>query len=379
MNSNTLVKKILILTANPKDTSRRRLDQEVRDIEFGLQRAKNRDQFVLESKFAVQPRDIQRAMLDINPSIVHFSGHGTGDEGLVFEDETGSTKLVDGEALAGLFALFAEQVECVVLNACYSEVQALAIAQHINYVIGMKKAIADKAAIEFAVGFYDALGAGRDVEFAHKLGCAAIRLQGIPENLTPKLLTKTLRIEHPDPTVKTETSTDDLSSDRGIDYTRLRDLLGDGKWKEADRETEMLILEAAARKGNLLNVESIQRLPARDLRTINQLWVKSSQGHFGFSVQKQIWEHFRKKTDNEYELYCSFGNSVGWRKHGSWLWYKDMTFDICAPKGHLPQWGLEAVLLGKMGHWKLNELLMSQGLGEPVFSKFFERVQTCNL
>ncbi len=181
---------ILILTANPKDTSRLRLDQEVRDIEEGLQRAKNREQFVVESKFAVRPRDIQRAMLNINPSIVHFSGHGTGDEGLVFEDETGSTKLVDGEALAGLFELFAETVKCVVLNGCYSEVQALAIAQHINYVIGMKQAIGDKAAIEFAVGFYDALGAGRDVEFAHKLGCAAIRLAGVPEQLTPILKKK---------------------------------------------------------------------------------------------------------------------------------------------------------------------------------------------
>ncbi|GAX42875.1 hypothetical protein NIES4075_38800 [Tolypothrix sp. NIES-4075] len=186
---------ILILTANPKDTSRLRLDQEVRDIKEGLQRAKNRDQFVVESNFAVRPRDIQRTMLEINPSIVHFSGHGTQDEGLVFEDETGSTKLVDGEALAGLFALFAEQLECVVLNGCYSEVQALAIAQHINYVIGMKKAIADKAAIEFAVGFYDALGAGRTVEFAHKLGCAAIRLAGVPEQLTPILLNNKRNID----------------------------------------------------------------------------------------------------------------------------------------------------------------------------------------
>jgi len=159
----------------------------VRDIGEGLQRAKHRDEFILEQKWAVRPRDIQRAMLDINPSIVHFSGHGTGDEGLVFEDEKGSTKLVDGEALAGLFELFAEQVECVVMNGCYSEVQAEAIAQHVNYVIGMKKAIGDKAAIEFAVGFYDALGAGKSVEFAHKFGCAAIRLAGIPEQVTPVL------------------------------------------------------------------------------------------------------------------------------------------------------------------------------------------------
>ncbi|WP_375515332.1 CHAT domain-containing protein [uncultured Nostoc sp.] len=181
---------ILILAANPKGTTPLRLDEEVREIDAGLERAKHRSEFVLEQKWAVRPRDIQRAMLDINPSIVHFSGHGTGEEGLVFEDETGSAKLVDGEALAELFKLFVPQVECVVLNGCYSEVQASAISQHVNYVIGMKKAIPDRAAIEFAVGFYDALGSGRPVEFAYKFGCTAIRLAGIPEQLTPILKKK---------------------------------------------------------------------------------------------------------------------------------------------------------------------------------------------
>ena len=189
MSSNTS-KTILLLSANPKGTTQLRLDQEVREIDAGLQRARNRDQFVLEQKWAVRPRDIQRAMLDSKPSIVHFSEHGTGNEGLVFEDEIGGTKLVDGEALAGLFKLFANDVECVVLNGCYSEVQATAIARHVNYVIGMSKQIGDQAAIEFAVGFYDALGAGRPVEFAHKFGCAAIRLAGIPEDLTPVLKKK---------------------------------------------------------------------------------------------------------------------------------------------------------------------------------------------
>ncbi|MDR9900245.1 CHAT domain-containing protein [Aetokthonos hydrillicola Thurmond2011] len=178
---------ILILAANPKDTKRLRLDEEVREIDAGLRRAKQRDQFILEQKWAVQPRDIYQAMLDTNPSIIHFSGHGMGDEGLVFEDETGSANLVHSEALAELFSLFADRLECIVLNGCYSEVQANAIAQHINYVIGMSKAIGDRAAIKFAVGFYDALGAGKRVEFAYKLGCAAIRLAGIPEQLTPIL------------------------------------------------------------------------------------------------------------------------------------------------------------------------------------------------
>ena len=189
MNSvNTHPQTILFLAANPKDTGRLRLDQELRDIGVGLQRAQKREQFNLEQRLAVRPRDIQRAMLDVGPQIIHFSGHGAGEEGLVFEDEIGKAKLVDGGALADLFELFADQINCVVLNGCYSEVQAKAIAQHIPYVIGMNKAIGDKAAITFAVGFYDALGAGRDVEFAYKLGRAAIRLEGIAEHLTPVLL-----------------------------------------------------------------------------------------------------------------------------------------------------------------------------------------------
>ncbi|NJM71321.1 MAG: TIR domain-containing protein [Scytonema sp. RU_4_4] len=185
------MKKVLILAANPKGTSPLRLDEELRDIAEGLRRAQKRDEFSLEQKLAVRPRDIQRALLDYNPNIIHFSGHGSGEEGLVFEDESGQSKLVSGAALAGLFELFAEQIECVLLNSCYSEVQAKAIAQHINYVVGMSRAIGDKAAIEFAVGFYDALGAGRPIDFAYKLGCGAIRMAGIEEHLTPVLLKKT--------------------------------------------------------------------------------------------------------------------------------------------------------------------------------------------
>ncbi|MDJ0679562.1 MAG: AAA-like domain-containing protein [Xenococcaceae cyanobacterium MO_167.B52] len=190
MNDLHPVKKILILSANPKGTTQLRLDEEVREIEEGLLRAKKRDKFRIKSPRAVRYRDIRRAILDFEPHILHFSGHGAGEQGLVFEDETGQEKLVNAEALAGLFKLFSDKLECVVLNACYSEVQATAIAKSIPYVVGMKKAIGDKAAIEFAVGFYDALGAGKSYEFAYKLGCSAIAVAGIPEKLTPQLLTK---------------------------------------------------------------------------------------------------------------------------------------------------------------------------------------------
>lgn len=179
------LRKILLLSANPKGTPKVRLDEEMREIEEGLLRARQRSQFTIKTAAAVRYRDLRRVILDYDPHIVHFSGHGDDEEGLVFEDETGQVKFVNGSALSGLFELFADQVECVLLNACYSQEQAAAIAQHIPYVIGMKKAIGDRAAIEFAVGFYDALGAGKPYKMAYKFGCNAIQLAGIPEEHTP--------------------------------------------------------------------------------------------------------------------------------------------------------------------------------------------------
>ena len=189
MSSDTPIKKILVLAANPKNTTKLRLDEEVREIAEGLRRAKKSHQFVTESRWAVRPDDLRRSILDFEPQIVHFCGHGEANGGLVLEDVTGQAKPVKPEALAGLFELFAE-VECVLLNACYSEKQAEAIVQHIDCVIGMKQAIGDRAAIKFAVGFYDALGAGRTIEVAHKFGVNAIQLEGISEELTPTIKQK---------------------------------------------------------------------------------------------------------------------------------------------------------------------------------------------
>ena len=183
--TNVLSKSILILASNPKGTSKLRLDEEIREIAQGLQRSQKRERFILQQQWAVRPRDIYRAILDCRPQIIHFCGHGSGVEGLVFEDESGGTKLVSAEALANLFQLFSPQIECVLLNACYSEIQAQAISHHIDYVIGMKQAIGDKAAIKFAEGFYDALGAGESYEFAFNLGCSAIEIEGMMEQSTP--------------------------------------------------------------------------------------------------------------------------------------------------------------------------------------------------
>lgn len=84
-------KTILILSVNPKNTSRLRLDEEFREIDEGLKRSKNRERFSIRTKWAIRLRDFRRAILDYEPQIVHFCGHGD-DNGLVVEDDNGYKK-----------------------------------------------------------------------------------------------------------------------------------------------------------------------------------------------------------------------------------------------------------------------------------------------
>ena len=179
-------KTILVLASSPTNQGRLRLDKEVREIDEGLLRAQQREKFTLQQRSCVRPDDLRRALLDFNPQIVHFCGHGSGEDGLVLENDAGIAQLIPTNAIANLFKRFAMRgLECVVLNACYSEIQARVIAEHIDYVVGMNSAIGDDAAIKFAVGFYDELGAGWSYEDAYNGGCDAIALQGIPEEHAP--------------------------------------------------------------------------------------------------------------------------------------------------------------------------------------------------
>lgn len=185
---------ILFLAANPLATDRLRLGEEVREIENGLRRAKQRENFILEQVHALRVEDLRHAMLDYDPQIVHFSGHGAGGDGIILEDSTGQPKIVSIDAIQGFFRLF-PVVECVVLNACYSETQAKAISQNVKYVIGIPYTIEDRLAVEFSVSFYDAIGSGRTIEFAHQLGCNAIQMNGTSDQPLPILILNSKVIE----------------------------------------------------------------------------------------------------------------------------------------------------------------------------------------
>jgi len=179
---------ILFLAANPSTTTRLRLDEEVRAIDQALRQANYRDQFDLRQHWAVRVADLQELLLRHQPHIVHFSGHGSEAGQLILEDDQGRAFAVPPDALSRLFAILRDRVRCVVLNACYSEPQAQAIAAHIDCVIGMPDAIGDTASLNFAASFYQALGYGRDVQTAFDLGCNRIDLQALDEPGKPTLL-----------------------------------------------------------------------------------------------------------------------------------------------------------------------------------------------
>jgi tetratricopeptide (TPR) repeat protein len=187
--------KILVVAANPLGSSPLKLDHEVKTIKEALKRSRNRDNFDVDYQLAATPSELRRALLDFEPHILHFSGHGAGEKGLLFvsdesmgslyrsddgavrsrsSSDTDEIKFVPAQPLANLLKLCDEHLECVVLNACYSDVQGNAISANIAFTIGMRDQVADNVAIKFSQGFYDAIGAGKGYEIAFKWGKVAI-------------------------------------------------------------------------------------------------------------------------------------------------------------------------------------------------------------
>jgi len=155
-------------------------------------------------------------------------------------------------------------------------------------------------------------------------------------------------------------------------YQRLAELLKAGDWRGADEETaQQMLVGANHTEEGWLNIKSIDNFPCEDLRAIDQLWVHYSQGRFGFSVQKRIYEFLGATRHYDEQVWEAFGDAVGWHKGESWLYYRSFTFNTQAKEGHLP-WviysGGEGGLFAGAAQMRLSVIF-------PLFS----RVETCRL
>jgi hypothetical protein len=182
--------KILFLSANPKKTSRLRLDKEVSAIEKRIELGAYRDSFQIETEWAVAVDDIQRFLLKHSPHIVHFSGHGGPEGEIILEDGSARGAAVTAKAMGALFRVLKDNIRCVVMNACFSKIQAEAITQSIDCAVGMSSTVMDDAAISFAASFYQALAFNRSLSDAFELGCAQIDLANLEGKDVPQLVVK---------------------------------------------------------------------------------------------------------------------------------------------------------------------------------------------
>lgn len=140
------------------------------------------------------------------------------------------------------------------------------------------------------------------------------------------------------------TPDNDLSSEKGIDYRNLLDLLKVGQWREADNETYATMIRAVGKKsGDWFTRDELLNFPCTDLLTIDRLWVNYSNSKFGFSVQKQVYVDCGAKLDGKYpgdEVWHEFCDRVGWLKEGKHLDYSELKANpSLSPAGEFPSWG----------------------------------------
>lgn len=178
---------VLFLASNPRDQQQLLLDEEVRAISEMIRKSLHRDAVRLESRWALRPLDLLQALNEVKPRIVHFSGHGSDQDELVFQDDRGASKPVSKEAIVQTMAAMAGDIQLVFFNTCYSRAQAEAVTGHVPAAIGMNTTIGDKAARVFSSQFYSAIGFGLPIAKAFAQAKASLMLEGIPEDNTPEL------------------------------------------------------------------------------------------------------------------------------------------------------------------------------------------------
>jgi hypothetical protein len=181
--------KVLFVGANPTDQGNRLdLEREMSSIQESIRSSKFADQIDLETCLDAEPLDLLSNLIKREPAILHFGGHGDKSGSLAFQNNAGVTQSASPESVTRVFKALPRAVRLVFLNACYSEKQAMAIRDIIDFTVGMNDAIGDEAAIQFAKMFYVSIAGGNSVNAAYLAGIAALDVAGIPEESTPVLL-----------------------------------------------------------------------------------------------------------------------------------------------------------------------------------------------
>ena len=214
------VTRILIFTANTGGETQLDLSDEYARIREMLDNEGLNNRCQLKRIRLVTPEAIMEEILEFEPHIVHFSGHGirqrdantaTGpgrgfgeeEEESAHQEEEGIATAADGalivhnganyssfqigsDFLSGVFEIVKDDelpTHTVVFNACHSEAISGGVATYIENVIATNNAIGDRAAISFSSTFYSRLIANDTTpEKAFKAARVVTIAYGEPKN-----------------------------------------------------------------------------------------------------------------------------------------------------------------------------------------------------
>ena len=181
--------KILYMIASPLTADPLAVQTEVRLVQDALRGSKHRDKIEVHWRPAADLKSLKEGLNDVNPSIVHFSGHG-GPLGLLGDDSVptwGNNSDMNYELICDALAAVDAPPRLVILNACETQSAETSLLEHCDAAITMSVPIGDAAAISFALGFYAAIGAGQSLQSAYRQGKAQVKIVAPGEVETPKL------------------------------------------------------------------------------------------------------------------------------------------------------------------------------------------------
>jgi hypothetical protein len=168
--------RIVVVSANPKDTFPLNLGEELKRIKQGINKGRYKERFAEpDICYATQFPDLIEALVSVRPHIVHFTGHGDDDGGVVLQDFSGESLPLSIEQTKSLFELVKSRapLKSVVFNICHSAKQLETMAKVVDYVIGWDGAVEDSKALYFSENFYRTLANNvqeLDIEYAFGMG-----------------------------------------------------------------------------------------------------------------------------------------------------------------------------------------------------------------
>ena len=105
---------VLVLAANPSGTEMLDLEKEANLIRSRLQEGEAGKSFVVQVERAVQVTDLSKFLLQYQPLMIHFSGHGNANGEIILNNDQGQSQALAPAKLAELLAIVKGRLECVI-------------------------------------------------------------------------------------------------------------------------------------------------------------------------------------------------------------------------------------------------------------------------